>query len=78
MLCRLAAETCLRVDLFVEAPLDFRRAYAASVPMEVASNVTATFVSLEDLIALKERAGRPQDLEDVERLRSLRRDRGDE
>jgi predicted nucleotidyltransferase len=57
------------IDLFVEAPLDFPRAYACAVRMEVARGVPATFVSLDDLIALKERAGRPQDLQDVERLK---------
>ena len=57
------------IDLFVEAPLDFPRAYACAVRLEVARDVPATFVGLDDLIALKERAGRPQDLQDIERLK---------
>jgi hypothetical protein len=60
------------VDLFVEAPLDFDQAYAEAVPMELASGLSATFVSYDGLLHLKNRAGRPQDLEDVARLKALR------
>ncbi len=66
------------IDLFVEPPLDFEQAYASAAHMEVAVNVTATFVSFDDLIAMKAQAGRAQDLDDVERLKSLRRDRSSE
>ena len=59
------------IDLFVEAPLDFDKAYASAVRMEVAPGVPATIVGLADLIAMKERADRPQDRQDVERLRTL-------
>jgi predicted nucleotidyltransferase len=61
------------LDLFVEAPLDFDKAYAATARMEVAPQLAATFVSLEDLLFLKKLAGRPKDLEDIERLQALRR-----
>lgn len=57
------------IDLFAEAPLDFERAYASAVRMDLAPGISATFVSLEDLIAMKRRAGRPQDMQDIERLR---------
>jgi hypothetical protein len=60
------------IDLFVETPFDFDRAYARAVRFQVADGVEATFVGLEDLIEMKRRAARPQDLEDVESLRSLR------
>jgi hypothetical protein len=59
------------VDLFAEAPLDFASAYASAVRREVAPGVAATFVCLKDLIAMKVRADRPQDRQDVERLRGL-------
>jgi predicted nucleotidyltransferase len=62
------------IDLFAEAPLVFQDAYASAVRMEVAPGAVATFIGLEDLIALKTRAGRPQDVHDVERLRSVRGD----
>jgi len=66
------------IDLFVEPPLDFERAYAAAVAMHVAPQTVARFVSFDDLIAMKERAGRPQDAQDIERLRALRQERDDE
>jgi Nucleotidyl transferase AbiEii toxin, Type IV TA system len=65
------------IDLFVEPPLDFERAYASAALMDVAAGTPARFVSLEDLIAMKAKAGRPQDLADIEKLQALRRDRDD-
>lgn len=58
------------VDLFVEAPLDFERAYNAALRLEVAENLLATFVGYDDLLALKAAAGRPQDLVDMDQLRA--------
>jgi len=60
------------VDLFVESPFDFSRAYERADRFEVAPGLMATIVCLEDLIEMKQRAGRPQDLQDVEGLRSLK------
>lgn len=59
------------LDLFVESPFDFGRAYEHAVRLEVAAGVFATFVGLDDLLEMKRRAGRPQDLQDVEGLKSL-------
>lgn len=41
----------------------------------LAVGVPLTFVGLDDLLAMKRSAGRPQDLVDVERLEVLRRRR---
>jgi len=60
------------VDLFVETPFDFDRVFARASRIEVAPGVEATFVGLVDLIDMKRKAGRPQDLDDVEALESLR------
>jgi hypothetical protein len=57
------------VDLFVESPVDFEKAYQAAVRIEVAPGLAATILGLDDLIELKKKAGRPQDLADIERLR---------
>jgi len=38
----------------------------------VADGIEGTFVGLDDLIEMKRRVARPQDLEDVEGLESLR------
>ena len=59
------------IDLFVEQPFDFGSAYSRAVRFDVAPGVPATFVGLEELIDMKRKAGRPQDLVDVEGLRSL-------
>lgn len=56
------------VELFVEEPFDFERAY---VDEEIASGIEAVFVGLTDLIAMKRRAGRPEDLIDIAQLELL-------
>lgn len=56
------------IDLFLEPPVDFEEAYAGASRFEVAPGVPATFVSRDLLIAMKRRAGRPQDLLDVAQL----------
>lgn len=61
-----------RVDLFTKAPLDFGAAFPRAVFLEVAPTVQAPFVGFEDLIKLKKQAGRPLDLDDVEKLTFLR------
>jgi len=58
------------IDLFAEAPFDFEAAAARAVHVAVGEESVAV-VSLEDLLALKLRAGRPVDLADVEALRRL-------
>jgi hypothetical protein len=60
------------IDIFVEAPCDFEPAFARCSRMEIAPSLIATFVSFEDLLAMKKRAGRPEDIEDINRLRALR------
>src|SRR6267154_6334178 len=59
------------IDLFVEPPLDFEAAYRDAVRQEVAPGIAATFIGIQDLRRLKLRAGRPQDLLDLEKLKSL-------
>jgi predicted nucleotidyltransferase len=60
----------LEVDLFVVEPFDFDAAYLRSVRVTL-DTTTATVVALSDLIALKEAAGRPVDLADLEALQRL-------
>jgi hypothetical protein len=67
----------LEIDLFVRDPFDFGTAYARAVHVPLTSTETRV-VALEDLIAMKQRVGRPRDLEDIEALRALRNaQRGD-
>lgn len=60
------------VDLFVEYPMDFEQLWARSEVMAV-GDTEIRVASLDDLIAIKRLAGRPQDLLDVERLEHVRR-----
>jgi len=59
------------VDIFVEDPIGFDGAWEAARRMEIAPGVEASFVSLNDLLAMKREAGRQQDIEDVRNLETL-------
>jgi hypothetical protein len=60
----------LEVDLFASEPFDFAAAFARAVQVPLGEHAIPV-ASLDDLIALKQAAGRPQDRADVEALRSL-------
>lgn len=62
------------VDVFAAYPVDFERLLAAAVPTRVGDQ-TVLVASIDDLLAMKRAAGRPQDLADVAALEALR-DRG--
>ncbi|WP_147653256.1 hypothetical protein [Vulcaniibacterium gelatinicum] len=57
------------VDVFVYEPFDFRQEYEASMQGEIAPGLPARFVSIPTLIRMKEVAGRPRDLDDIQHLR---------
>lgn len=59
------------VDIFAQNPLNFAQAYEAAAWKEVVAGLTAPIISLEDLLRLKQQAGRPQDINDITRLRAL-------
>lgn len=61
------------IDLFVQPPFDFDRAYRSAFRAELGPGVSATFVGIDELIALKEKAGRPKDLEDIGLLKEIRK-----
>lgn len=58
------------VDVFVEEPFPFDEEYQRSLRKALAKDITIHFVSLETLIRMKLQAGRPQDLADVDALKS--------
>lgn len=61
-----------RIDLFLEAPFDFDSAFTRRSMQAIEPELEVPFVGLDDLIAMKRRAGRPQDLADAEKLEQLR------
>lgn len=60
------------IDIFIRPPFDFENEYARAFHEEIAPGVTVPFVHVDRLIAMKQEAGRPQDIEDIRRLRDLR------
>lgn len=60
----------LEIDLFVREPFDFEQAWSRRVTVSLDAT-TATVASLEDLLALKRAAKRPQDLADIESLEAI-------
>jgi len=60
-----------KLDIFVSEPFDFEPAYGRAVRVDL-GNTEAPVLALEDLIALKRAAGRPQDLADIQALESIR------
>lgn len=63
------------IDLFLADPFPFDAAWARRLRADL-DGVVVNVASLADLIEMKRRAGRPQDLEDVRALEALARDLG--
>ena len=60
------------LDLFLRYPMDFNELVRNAMSVTL-GDVEAKIASIDDLIAIKLKAGRPRDLEDVERLRDVQR-----
>ena len=65
------------VDLFVEPPIDFEEAWARSDASEY-HGVPVRIASIQDLIDMKRRSGRPEDLIDIAHLSAIDSARGEE
>lgn len=63
------------VDIFVAEPFDFEREYSVAMQGELAPGLSVRFVSLPTLIAMKEEANRPRDLDDIQHLRWILEER---
>ncbi len=59
-------------DVFVRNPIDFDDLWNRSVDVSL-GGVACRIAGIEDLIAMKSLAGRPQDLRDIEELRRIQR-----
>ena len=60
------------VDVFIRNPIAFDDLWARSIRASLGST-DCRIASIEDLIAMKTEAGRPQDLRDIEELQRLAR-----
>jgi len=70
-------QPALEVDLFVSEPFDFDTVYGRAVRVDL-ETTEATVIALEDLKAMKQRVGRPRDVEDVAALDALAERQGGE
>ncbi len=57
------------IDLFVTEPFDFDAEYDMALRTELEPGVSLRFLRLRALIAMKDAAGRPRDVDDAEHLR---------
>lgn len=58
------------IDIFLENPIDFEKAYASKKILQV-SAVDIPLASLHDLQLIKQKSGRKQDLSDIEALKRI-------
>lgn len=63
------------IDVFVSEPFPFNEIYKKRVLVEIKEGLSIPLISIEHLIILKQRAGRPQDLIDLVQLEYIQRDR---
>jgi hypothetical protein len=59
------------IDLFTESVIPFEELWRDTVTIKISGSLAIRVASIPHLIQLKEIAGRPQDLEDIERLRGI-------
>ena len=64
------------LDVFVTVPFDFQRESLQALEGELSPGAKIRFVSLATLVAMKEAAGRPRDMDDLEHLRQILEERG--
>jgi predicted nucleotidyltransferase len=65
------------VDIFVRHPISFETLYAGSKSVDI-GGATIRICSIDHLIELKRRAGRPQDLDDIAQLQRIQQWQTDE
>ncbi len=64
------------VDVFIRNPIDFEALWQRS-NMASLGRTDCRIASIEDLIAMKSQAGRPQDLRDIDELRRIQKLQGE-
>lgn len=66
------------LDVFVYEPFDFDAELAVSLKEELLPGVEVRFVSIPTLIRMKEAANRPKDIDDIQHLRWILEDQGND
>ncbi len=66
-------EDDLPVDIFIEPPFDVEKELMRAPRFELAPDLWVPVAPIDQLIAMKQKTGRPRDLEDVERLKRLQK-----
>lgn len=59
------------LDIFIASPIPFEELWQHADRVEIGKDLRVAVASVAHLIRLKELAGRPQDLADIERLRTI-------
>ncbi len=59
------------IDVFIDEPFDFQKALEEADVRQVGKDLEIRIVSLKTLLAMKEKAGRPLDLADIDELNLL-------
>lgn len=62
------------LDVFVDESFEFGVEYSASLKEELSPGLEVRFVSIPTLIHMKEAAGRPKDIDDIQHLRWIQED----
>lgn len=65
------------VDVFVYEPFDFAHEYEVAMRGELLPGIQVRFVSIPTLIRMKQAAGRPRDLDDIQHLTWLQEKSGE-
>lgn len=63
-----------QVDLFVDEPIPFEELWSRAEIIQL-EGIEVHVASIDDLIAMKEQAGRPLDLDDIAELRRIKEER---
>jgi hypothetical protein len=61
------------IDIFVREPFDFDSEWAVAPRFQLAESIDIAVVTLPTLLRLKQTAGRPRDLVDIEELTTIER-----
>jgi len=71
-------EPATEVDIFVEPPIDFDKAYSAGVNFSITNEVDVKVLCLNDLVFIKRQAGRQKDMDDIDNLIAIHEEKNND